>query len=61
MADQPTKRRKCPECDGTGCDQKPLQAPADGTFYLFPRCALCRGKGTLTEAQYRRYLSRRQS
>ena len=50
--------RRCPECHGTGCDPEPLQAPADGTSYLVPRCSLCRGKGTISEEQQRRYLSR---
>jgi DnaJ-class molecular chaperone len=49
---------KCPECNGTGCDPEPLEAPADGTFYLFPRCALCRGLGTLTPAQQKDYARR---
>ena len=51
-----TKPIKCPECNGTGCDSKPLEAPADGTFYLFPRCASCRGMGSFTPAQYQKYI-----
>ena len=51
------RSRRCPECGGTGCDPEPLQAP-DGTTYLFPRCSLCRGRGAISEEQYRRYLSR---
>ena len=45
----------CPECRGSGCDPDPLQAPADGALYLFPRCAFCRGKGTVTPQQQRRH------
>ncbi len=50
-----TGERKCPECEGTGCDPQSLKAPADGTEFLFPRCELCRGKGVVAEEVYEKY------
>ena len=51
--------KKCPECKGTGCDPEPLKAPADNTAFLFPRCALCRGKGVVAPEEYERYLKKK--
>ena len=51
---------KCPECQGTGCDPKPLEAP-DVSNFLFPRCELCKGKGALSEEQHQAYRKRQQA
>jgi len=45
----------CPECKGTGCDPEPLKAPADGSAFLFPRCAVCNGKGKISDKELSRY------
>ena len=51
---------KCSECQGTGCDRKPLEAP-DGSNFLFPRCEFCKGKGALSDEQHQAYLKRQQT
>ena len=51
---------KCPECQGTGYDPEPLEAP-DGSNFLFPRCERCKGKGTLSDEQLRTYRKRQRA